>query len=80
MSKSQVHVEAEVLAERQRSVRTMQVTFAVMSLAMLALGLAINWFAVQAGVAREIVDVAAFAMLLAAVAHAAALWLWDRTL
>lgn len=67
-----------VQAVRQRSSKAMQVTFAVLSLAMLATGLAINWFAAQAGLNRDVVDAAAFAMLLAAVAHASALWLWDR--
>ena len=68
----------QVRVERQRSTKTMQVTFAVLSLAMLVTGLAINWFAAQAGLTRDVVDAAAFAMVLAAAAHAAALWLWDR--
>jgi hypothetical protein len=71
-------VLGEVHAERRRSVRTVQVLFAMLSLAMLAVGLAINWFAARTGLPREITDAAAFGMLLAAVAHATALWLWDR--
>ncbi len=66
----------DVERERQRSGRAMQVMFAALSLVMLAVGLAINWFAASAGLPREIVDIAAFSMLLAAVAHATALWLW----
>lgn len=69
---------ASIEDQRRRSARAMQITFAVLSLAMLAAGLAINWFVAQAGLNRDVVDAAAFAMLLAAVAHASALWLWDR--
>ena len=65
-----------VEAERLRSGRTMQMVFASLSLAMLAIGFAVNWFAADAGLSREMTDVVAFGMLLAAVAHAAALWLW----
>ena len=69
---------ASIEDRRQRSSKAIQITFAMLSLAMLTAGLAINWFAAQAGLNREVVDVAAFAMLLAAVAHASVLWLWDR--
>ena len=70
--------DSEIQRARRRSSRTMQITFAVLSLAMLTLGLAINWFAAQAGLSHDVVNAAAFGMLLAAVAHALALWLWQR--
>jgi hypothetical protein len=68
---------AELESERRRSTRTMQVRFAVLSLAMLTVGLAINLLGAETGLPRDFVDAAAFGMLLAAVAHAAALWLWS---
>jgi hypothetical protein len=70
--------ENEIQIARHRSLRTVQIMFAVLSLTMLALGLAINWFAAQAGLPHDVVNAAAFGVLLAGVAHALALWLWDR--
>lgn len=68
----------DIAAARRHSTRLMQVMFAALSLVMLILGLAINWFADATGLPREAVDIAAFGMLMAAVAHATALWLWQR--
>jgi predicted anti-sigma-YlaC factor YlaD len=73
-----IMIESGIESERRRSRRTVQITFAVLSLTMLLLGLAINWFAVQVGLSHDIVNAAAFGMLLAGVAHALALWLWAR--
>jgi hypothetical protein len=70
--------EVQVQSDRRRSERTMQVLFAVISLLMLGFGIAINWFAAEAGLSRDVVDAAAFGMLLGGVAHAMALWLWAR--
>jgi hypothetical protein len=67
-----------IAAARRRSDRLVQVTFAAISLCTLVAGLAINWFAVYLGLPAEVVETAAFGMLLTAAAHAAALWLWDR--
>lgn len=63
---------------RRRSARTVQLLFAGLSLGMLLVGLVINWFAAEAGLSQEVVDCAAFGMLLAAVANATALWLWKE--
>jgi len=68
---------SSVATERRRSRRTMQVLFAALSLLMLIAGLTIDWLAAAAGLPREIIDIAAHAMLLAAVAHASAIWLWQ---
>jgi hypothetical protein len=54
------------------------VTLGMISVATLGAGLALQWFATQLGLTREVTDAAAFAMLMAAIAHAAALFLWDR--
>jgi hypothetical protein len=70
--------EVQVESGRRRSARTMQVLFGAISLLMLGLGIAINWFAAEAGLSRDVVDAAAFGMLLGGVAHATALWLWAR--
>jgi hypothetical protein len=70
--------ESEIQSERRRSSRTVQITFAALSLTMLSLGLAINWFAARTGLPRDIVDAAAFDMLLTGIVHALAFWLWDR--
>jgi hypothetical protein len=70
--------DSEIQSARRGSSRTVQITFAALSLTMLILGLAINWFAARTGLPRDIVDAAAFGMLLTGVAHALALWLWDR--
>lgn len=70
-------VPQDVTAVRRRSGRVVQIVFALLSLVMLALGLVINWFAASAGLSRELIDGAAFGMLLAAIAHAMALWLWQ---
>lgn len=54
----------------------MQLMFAAVSLVMLITGIAINAFAPALDLPRDTIDAAAFAMLLAAVAHATALYLW----
>jgi hypothetical protein len=70
--------DAALAAMRRTSSKIVQVTFAVISLVALAMGLAINWFAASVELTTEMVEIAAFGMLLTAVAHALALCLWER--
>lgn len=58
--------------------RTMQVLFAILSLVMLGIGLAVTALGPAAGFSPDAVHAAAFGMFLAAVAHAIAPWLWQR--
>ncbi len=65
-------------AQRRAATRILQLTLAAVSLVTLIMGLAISWFAASLGLSPDIVNMAAFGMLLTAIAHALALYLWDQ--
>jgi hypothetical protein len=68
----------DIAAERRAGTRVVQIVFGAISLLTLIAGVTINWFAAHVPLPRELLDTVAFGLLLTAVAHALALWLWDR--
>jgi len=67
-----------IAAERQRSERLVQMTLAMLALASLVFGLGVYALASRIGLPIDSARVIASAFLLAAIADAAALFLWGR--
>lgn len=67
-----------IMAERERSLRFVQVTLAVLALASLAVGLGIFALANRIGVPEDTARVLASAFLVAAIVDAIVLYLWER--
>lgn len=69
--------KAFLSAERQRSERFMGITFALMSMACLALALAFARAHSAIGIDAELAAGISLALLITAIANAALLFLWD---
>jgi hypothetical protein len=67
-----------IMAERQRSQQVVQVTLAALSLGSLLFGCGIYMFSARLGVAQDTARIIASAFLLAAIADALVLYLWQR--
>lgn len=67
-----------IMAERERSLRLVQVTLGVLALASLAVGLMIYALAGRIGVPEDVARIVASAFLAAAIADAMALYAWER--
>lgn len=67
-----------VTAERERSLRLVQVTLGALALMSLIVGLGIYAVSGRIGVPEDIARIVASAFLAAAIADAIALYLWER--
>ena len=65
-------------AERERSSRFVKITFGVMALVCLALGLLVVQFALPLGIPHDTARPIAMALLCTAIAETSVLYIWDR--
>lgn len=68
----------QIMADRQRSQRQVQVTLGFLALGSLVLGLTIYAFASRLGIARDTARLIASAFIVAAILDALVLHLWER--
>jgi hypothetical protein len=73
------HFSREIIdAERERSSRFVKITFGVMALVCLALGLLVVGFAPPLGIPHDTARPIAMALLCTAITATAVLYVWDR--
>lgn len=68
----------QIMAERQRSQRHVQVTLGLLALGSLVFGLAVYALASRLGIGRDTARLIASAFLVAAILDALVLYLWER--